>query len=110
MYEIVSSSEGSQSSGITVQALFEATGLPRRKVQVILSQLESAGILERRAGKIKCIRTFATPEEMTGFLGAYEQRHMDDRQRIETMMRYAETTFCRVRFLREYFGAIPGRI
>lgn len=45
---------------------------------------------------------------MSTFLSAYEQRHMDDRVRIETMMRYAETTFCRMRFLREYFGEDSG--
>ena len=89
--------------------LIAASGLPQRKVKVILSQLEGSGIIERRAGKIRAVRSFAAPGEMAEFLGAYEQRHSSDRERLDQMMRYAETTFCRTRFLREYFGEPSGR-
>ncbi len=102
IYDIVASGEG-----VTAE-LCAASGIPRRKVKVILSQLESSGIIERRGGRIKCLRMFATPEELHAFLSEYERRHTSDRERLDQMMRYAETTFCRTRFLREYFGEASG--
>jgi ATP-dependent DNA helicase RecQ len=96
-------------AGMGVNDLIAASGLPQRKVKVILSQLEGSGIVERRAGKIRAIRSFAGPAELAEFLSAYEQRHSSDRERLDQMMRYAETTFCRTRFLREYFGEPSGR-
>ncbi len=97
--------------GRTVSAadLTQAAGLPQRKVKVILAQLESAGIIGLKAGKIKCARTFSAPEEMSTFLSEYERRHLSDRERLDAMMRYAETTFCRMRVLREYFGEESGK-
>jgi ATP-dependent DNA helicase RecQ len=83
--------------------LIAASGLPQRKVKAIISQLEGAGILERRAGRIKRRRDFATPQELDEVLSSYERRHTGDRERLEQVMRYGETTFCRTRFLREYF-------
>jgi ATP-dependent DNA helicase RecQ len=102
IYDIVASGHG-----VTAE-LCAASGIPKRKVKVILSQLEVSGIIERRGGRIKCVRAFATPEELHAFLSEYEQRHTSDRERLDQMMRYAETTFCRTRFLREYFGEPSG--
>ncbi len=99
---------GTDSSGLSLTALVTASVLPQRKVKVIVSQLESADIIERRRGKIKCVRTFSSREEMSQFLSENENRHTSDRERIEQIMRYAETTFCRTRFLREYFGEESG--
>jgi ATP-dependent DNA helicase RecQ len=102
IYDIVASGHG-----VTAE-LCAASGIPKRKVKVILSQLEGSGIIERRGGRIKCVRTFATAQELQVFLREYEQRHTSDRERLDQMMRYAETTFCRTRFLREYFGEPSG--
>jgi ATP-dependent DNA helicase RecQ len=110
IYEIVARApEGEQpKAAVTTADLVQASGLPQRKVRVIVAQLESAGIVQSRAGKIKSVRNFLNAEEMAEFLSAYEQRHASDRERLEQMMRYAETTFCRTRFLREYFGDESG--
>jgi len=110
IYEIVAGVPPGNSgrAGITTADLVEASGLPQRKVRVLIAQLESAGIVQSGGGKIKCVRQFSNSEEMTEFLSAYEQRHAGDRERLEQMMRYAETTFCRMRFLREYFGDPSG--
>jgi ATP-dependent DNA helicase RecQ len=40
--------------------------------------------------------------ELADYLSAYEQRHMTDRRRIESMMRYGTTTECRWRYLTAY--------
>ena len=78
-------------------------------MKTILSQLEGAGILDRRAGKLRSLRTFSCMQEMADFLGEYERRYTSDRERLDQMMRYAETTFCRTRILREYFGEESGK-
>src|SRR4051812_28167708 len=106
LYDIIANTANGEM--INTADLIAACGLPQRKIQVILSQLEGSGIIERRSGKIKCKSTFPTAEEMINFLSAYEQRHTSDRERLDQMMRYSETTFCRTRFLREYFGEPSG--
>ena len=108
IYEIVSGEPANGERRLSVSSLVEAAGLPQRKVRVIIAQLESAGIIQTRAGKIRSLRRFSKPEELAEFLNVYEQKHASDRERIEQMMRYAETTFCRKRFLREYFGEQSG--
>jgi ATP-dependent DNA helicase RecQ len=106
IYEVIAAS--SQEKWTNTKDLLQAAGIPKRKVQVVIAQLESAGVLERKSGKIRLQRTFANADEMNAFLSEYEKRHMDDRERIQMMMRYAETTACRMQFLREYFGDDPG--
>ena len=108
IYDLVATT-ASEGRTISAADLTQASGLPQRKVKVILAQLESAGIIERRAGRIRCARTFPSPEEMSSFLSEYERRHLSDRERLDAMMRYAETTFCRMRVLREYFGEESGK-
>jgi ATP-dependent DNA helicase RecQ len=88
----------------TSKELAEATALPLRKVQVIVALLESAGIVERRARAIRKVRDFASDEEFDKFLAEYEERGSSDRERLDTIMRYAQTALCRVRFMKEYFG------
>jgi ATP-dependent DNA helicase RecQ len=94
----------SDAATITSKTLAEETGLPLRKVQVIVAQLESAGIVERRARTIRKVRDFASDEEFDKFLAEYEERSSSDRERLDTIMRYAQTALCRVRFMNEYFG------
>jgi len=108
IYDIAQQLASGDQAGITTTELTQASGLPERKVKTIVSQLAGAGILERHSGKIRCVRAFSNSQEMLEFLTAYEQRYSSDHERLEQMMRYAETTFCRMRFLREYFGEESG--
>ena len=48
------------------------------------------------------------PDEIDAFAGTFESRYDADRARIEQMMRYGQTTRCRMQFLREYFGDDVG--
>jgi ATP-dependent DNA helicase RecQ len=89
---------------MTETELSDAVGLPRREVKVIVSQLESAGISQRRRGKVTCVHEIPSEYEMNQLLSSDEQRHSSDRQKVEWMMRYGETTSCRMQFIREYFG------
>ncbi|HYE24142.1 MAG TPA: RecQ family ATP-dependent DNA helicase [Clostridia bacterium] len=108
VYNALSQMVTSHAAGVAMKDLAEIAALPMRKTQVIVAQLESAGVVERRNRKVRKVQEFQTPEALDAFLGEYEQRGMSDRERLDTMMRYAQTTECRVRFIRTYFGEEPG--
>lgn len=97
-----------RAAGVKIPDLIAGSGIPQRRVKVIVAQLESAGILERRRTGLRKLRDFSGPAELERFLADYEHRHIDDRERLQSMMRYAETTACRMRYMREYFGEDPG--
>jgi hypothetical protein len=102
------SEQPERAAGVKIPDLITASGIPERRVKVIVSQLESAGILERRRAGLRKLRDFANSHELEQFLTDYEQRHLDDRERLQAMMRYAEITTCRMRCLREYFAEDAG--
>ncbi|MFL6656318.1 MAG: RecQ family zinc-binding domain-containing protein [Sulfurifustis sp.] len=92
--------------GTTLRDLVVRTGLSERRVKVIVAQLERAEILERRARRLCQRRTFRDAVELEGFLNEYENRYAAERQRLESMMRYAQSTLCRMRYLRNYLGDV----
>ncbi len=92
---------------VLLKDLVTTTGFPKRRVKVISALLESAGIIERGGRGIRKLKDFGTTDELDAFLGAYEKRHLTDTERLQMMMRYAETADCRMRFLRKYFGEQP---
>jgi ATP-dependent DNA helicase RecQ len=89
---------------IPLKQLYEIVGLPKRRVQVIVAQLESAGVVARTARGVKKIRDFESAEQIENFLSEYEKRHVKDTERLRKMMEYAESARCRVLFMRQYFG------
>ena len=102
---------GETAGGVTAMELAEITGLAERKTRVVLALLAGAGLVQRgrgRQARVRRRRDFASVEEMEAVLTAYEQRHATDRERLETMMRYAQSTDCRMRFMRAYFGEDEG--
>jgi ATP-dependent DNA helicase RecQ len=88
--------------GVSAKALAAAADLPERKVQVIVALLVGAGLVAR-GRRLRKLRDFDSAEELEAYLGAYEERHAGDRERLETMMHYAELASCRVSFIRGYF-------
>ncbi|ALA59239.1 RecQ family ATP-dependent DNA helicase [Nitrospira moscoviensis] len=90
-------------AGMSLKELTAATGLPQNKVKVIAALLESSGLIER-GRRLKPVRRFADDEEFVRYLTEYEGRYQSDRDRLDAMMKYGQTTECRVRFLTRYFG------
>jgi ATP-dependent DNA helicase RecQ len=91
----------------SARALAGATGLGEKRVKVIAAQLIGAGVAERRG------RSLARTGELDArglarMLSAYEKRKSSDRERLETMMHFAQSALCRRRLLREYFGEQRG--
>jgi ATP-dependent DNA helicase RecQ len=88
--------------------LARTTGLPAKRVQVILARLEAIGIAARRGRNYVRARDFESPEERERFLSGSDERSRADRERLEAIMRYAEEPRCRMQAFREYFGEDPG--
>jgi len=88
----------------SVKALAERAGIPERRARVIVANLEASGVVEKKRGGVKKLREFASREELEHFLSAYEERRDDDRERLDAIMHYAQTTSCRMSVLKEHFG------
>lgn len=94
--------------GLSVNAIAEKASVGERRTKVILASLEAAGVVARSRGLFARVRGFSTLEELDTFLTEHEKRLDHDRERLEQMMHYAQTTACRARSLRRYFGEEEG--
>ena len=99
---VVETLRGLQAS-VPIAKLAELSATSERRAKVIAAQLEATGLAERRRGRVKLLRVPNSGAELTELLDAYDTRRDQDRERLETMMRYAQTGQCRMRSLHEYF-------
>ncbi|RPI22550.1 MAG: ATP-dependent DNA helicase RecQ [Acidobacteria bacterium] len=95
---------GKGNTELTLGRIREMSTLAERRVRVILAQLEDAGVVRRGRHGFRYVRDFETEEEFSTFISEYEERLQADRDRLQTMMRYAQLGQCRVAFMKEYFG------
>jgi hypothetical protein len=58
---------------------------------------------------VQRLKDFDSDAEREALLIEYERRRRGDRERLDTMIRYAQTTECRVRFIARYFAAPMAR-
>ena len=91
-----------QSSEEIIDQLVEQTGLPSKKVKVILASLKAARIIHKSRRQIRHSHEIGEAEFSAG-LDEYESRHKRDRERLDAMMLYGQTTECRARYLLRYF-------
>jgi ATP-dependent DNA helicase RecQ len=98
---------GGARRGASVAALATRSGLGERRVTVIAAALESMAVVERR-GRGYAVRRPLSPDELERFLDGFEERTATDRERLQTIMRYAQQVGCRMQFMREYFGEALG--
>jgi len=85
-------------------ALASAAGLSERRIKVIVAQLDAMGIAMRSRGRVRLIRVFEDPGELDRFATSYEARFETDREKLDAIMAYAQSTDCRVKRLATYFG------
>jgi ATP-dependent DNA helicase RecQ len=91
----------------SARAIAEVVELGEKRVKVVLAQLVGAGVVARKGRSL--VRTGELDAEaLLRMLSDYEQRQTGDRERLETMMRFAQSALCRRRLLREYFGEERG--
>ena len=100
--------DASDSGGsVSIEELSAATELSEKRVRVISSALESLNMVVRR-GRARRLRRPMSNAETESFVASFELHFEADHTRLRTMMHYAETTGCRMQFIREYFGELPG--
>ena len=93
----------------SARSLAEGSGLGEKRVKVIVSQLVGASAVERRGRSLSKIAELP-PERLEELLVAFEQRQLDDKERLQAMMRFAQSPLCRRKLLREYFGEEKGEV
>lgn len=88
----------------TVPVVAKKTGVPRRRVQVILYLMREAGLIRRGVRGYSHRASEVTDQDLEKLLTTFSERSNQDRERLEEMMRYAESARCRKQILRTYFG------
>ena len=100
---IIKSFAGADERGVARERLAQDSGLGARRVSVLVNALREFGVVIERRRKLylEVRHASAAVEELVQMLNG---RFAAERERLEKMMRYAETAACRVAFLRAYFG------
>ena len=86
--------------------LADQSGVPRRKVRIVVVLLKRHGLVREYRGGA-CERTSdqrLTDVDLSADLTDYEQRRMQDRAKLRTMVAYCQSAQCRSRFILQYFG------
>ncbi len=94
---------------VPIKELVEVSGICKKKAAVLLNYLEKEKIIQKKKG-VRLLHTFETVEQFEKFLHHYDERTTQEKERIETIMRYGQTTECRMMFMRHYFGEEAGEI
>jgi ATP-dependent DNA helicase RecQ len=91
-----------------VPVIAEKSGVSRRRVQVILYLMGEAGLVRRTARGYAPIARPVNDVELDELAAAFEQRSIQDRERLAEMIHYAESPKCRKQLLRAYFSEPEG--
>jgi ATP-dependent DNA helicase RecQ len=86
----------------------QRSGVPLRRLQVILHRMREAGLVRRSRRGYSRTEREATDREFEQLVEAFTERTQTDQERLDEMMRYAQATDCRKQILREYFGESRG--
>jgi ATP-dependent DNA helicase RecQ len=107
IYEEIARQANENGGAVTVKNIAEATGFSRRLVKVVAAELEDFNIIAHRGKKVVFRREFRNIDEIQKFVLVYDVRMANDERRLQRMIDYAESSACRMRLLREYFGDEP---
>ena len=90
----------------TVKEIAEEADAPAKKTRVVLSFLREAGYAQEIDGAQFVPLTQEPPQipELEIAAKRYEQKRLQDRARLQSMLRYAQSHLCRTRLLLTYFG------
>ena len=91
---------------ILMDDLAEQSGVPRRKVRIVTVLLKRHGLVREYRGGA-CERTSEqrlTDVDLSADLTDYEQRRMQDRAKLRSIVAYCQSAQCRSRFILQYFG------
>ncbi|HYU16976.1 MAG TPA: ATP-dependent DNA helicase RecQ [Candidatus Acidoferrum sp.] len=90
----------------SLRAIAEAADAPGKKTRVVLSFLKETGFAHEVGGACFAPLTGEPPQldELARAAHRYEQKRAQDRARLQSMLRYAQSHLCRTRLLLTYFG------
>jgi ATP-dependent DNA helicase RecQ len=97
----------SEGEPVRAEELAAKTGLSEKRVRVIVAELEGRHVIRRRGRSRIPVRRMSDGE-IDAFVQSFSGHARADEDRLRSMMDYAEGARCRVQFLREYFGELPG--
>jgi len=89
--------------GLTLRQLAQTSHLTLHRTAVIAASLEAMEAVQRTGLRLRARRRMQSGER-EHFASGFELRYAADRERLHAMMHFAESTMCRMQFLREYFG------
>lgn len=94
-----------RAQAIPLSAVAREAEVPTRTARVVLSLFKELGVAaEEEGAKVRAIGSPPTDEELIEAALRYEERRREDRERLDTVVRYATSTLCRTRILLAYFG------
>ncbi len=94
----------------TVKEIAERADAPAKKARVVLSFLKEVGFAAEAPGALFAPRAQEPPsiENLARAANRYEQKRAQDRARLASMLRYAQSHLCRTRLLVTYFGYLDA--
>ena len=93
------------SERVELDTLVERSGVARRKARIVLVLLKRHGLVrEHRGGGWERLQSKLTSIDLSADLTDYEERRVQDRAKLQSMVSYCQRAQCRTRFLLEYFG------
>jgi ATP-dependent DNA helicase RecQ len=103
-YEALLDLQAQQAPVAFSQLRERAAGIAGTKLQVALKLLKDAGYARQdRSFHYHLLRSDGDPETLGRLADEYGHKSESDRQKLERMIFYAQTVFCRWRVLLEYF-------
>jgi ATP-dependent DNA helicase RecQ len=105
--EALAGTASAEDAWITSTQLANSAGVSARRASVIIALLDSAELLLRQGTQLRLKRRVEA-DERAALANSYQARHEADRERLGSMMRYAQSVLCRMQFMREYFGEQVG--
>ena len=92
---------------LSLSEVTKRSGLPSRRVSVLVAGLEDLDVLARERRKIRLRRALRS-EELEQFMNGFDAKREAEQERLRTIIQYGEMASCRMQFLREYFGEPAG--
>jgi ATP-dependent DNA helicase RecQ len=91
---------------VALKDIAERADAPARKARVVLSFLKEVGFATEAPGQRFAPRASVPPslDDLARAATRYEQKRAQDRARLASMLRYAQSHLCRTRLLVTYFG------
>jgi len=91
---------------VLLDELAQQAGVARRKAKIVMVLLKRHGLVREYRGGAweRTIEQRLTDIDLSADLTDYEQRRLQDRAKLRTMVAYCQSAQCRTRFILQYFG------